>query len=212
MDIRYNVSELFQAAFGINSPIFITSPLNKDPKSPLSFSGMSVLPDNYPAEATSWMGTPIIGQLKFGRGSYKKYDPFGALEEIELPDFILPAATLFTFRRSKNITKTNLLGSNGTVKEIFGFDDWIIEAKGLAVDTPEKTAREQIDGLKIWEEIAGSIPVYGDLFSVKNILAVAIEDYKEESVQGAPGIIPFSLTMSSDEPIEMILQSQEGII
>lgn len=204
-DSRYNLSQLFKAAFGINSPIFITQPLSKEQKETFDYKGIEMITDYHKSEATSWMGTPIIGLLKFKGGTYKQYNSSGVLEDRQMPDFTLPPATLFSFRRAKNITKTNLLGSNGTVKEIFGFDDWIIEAKGLAIDTPEMSATDQIKTLGEWENLAASIEISGSLFTNKNIHAITIDDYKEESVQGSPGIIPFSMALSSDESIVLIL-------
>ncbi len=205
MDARYNLSQLFGAAFGISSPIFITEPFQKQNPNNFDYKGIELIQDYYGKEATSWMGTPIIGLLKFKAGMYKIYDGKGNLVDIQFKDFILPPATLFSFRRSKNITKTNLLGHNGTVKEIFGFDDWVIDVKGLAIDTPESSARDQLRNLKEWEELASSIQVQGKLFATKKIEAVVIEDYKEESVQGSPGIIPFSMTFISDDVLEDFL-------
>lgn len=205
MDARYNLSKLFSAAFGINSPIFITEPLGKKTPNNFDYKGIDIIEDYYTKEATSWMGTPIIGLLKFKAGTYKIYNDKGELSDIIYNEFILPPATLFSFRRSKNITKTNLLGNNGTVKEIFGFDDWVIDVKGLAVDTPQSSARDQLIALKEWEELASSIGVRSKLFTSKKIEAVVIEDYKEESIQGSPGIIPFSMTLISDEAIEEFL-------
>lgn len=205
MDAKFNLSKLFSAAFGISSPIFITEPFQKKTPNNFDYKGIEMITDYYSSEATSWMGTPILGLLTFKSGTYKIYSGKGELNDIELPDFILPPATLFSFRRAKNITKTNLLGSNGTVKEIFGFDDWIIDVKGLAVDTPESSARDQLRDLKVWEELASAIKVSGRLFGMKKIDAVVMDDYKEESIQGSPGIIPFSMTFTSDEAIELIL-------
>jgi hypothetical protein len=205
MDARFNLSELFGAAFGINSPIFLTEPIFPKKPNQFDYRGIEVIEDYYSTEATSWMGTPIIGLLKFKAGTYKIYGSTGILEDIEYNDFVLPPATLFSFRRSKNITKTNLLGNNGTVKEIFGFDDWIIDVKGLAVDTPQSSARDQLIAIKEWEELASAISVSGKLFTIKNIHAVVMDDYKEESIQGSPGIIPFSMTLTSDDAVELIL-------
>lgn len=205
MDAKFNLSQLFGAAFGISSPIFITEPFQKQAPNNFDYKGIEFIKDYYETDATSWMGTPIIGLLKFMAGTYKIYGSKGELNDIEYKDFVLPPATLFTFRRAKNITKTNLLGNNGTVKEIFGFDDWIIDVKGLAIDTPESSARAQLIALKEWEELASAIAVRGALFTGKNIHAVVIEDYKEESIQGSPGIIPFSMTLTSDDAVELIL-------
>ena len=204
-DKRYNLAQLFKTAFGINSPIFITEPLIKNEVQNLDFKGIEILPDYYVSDATSWMGTPIIGALTFKGGPYLYYTGTGKLETVQMDDFTLPPATLFSFRRAKNITKTNLLGSNGTVKELFGFDDWIIDVKGLAVDTPDMSASTQIHNLLKWERLAASIQISGNLFTSKDIHAVAILDYQQEAVQGKPGIIPFSMTLNSDESIVLIL-------
>lgn len=205
MDAKYNLSKLFSAAFGINSPIFITEPFAKKALNAFDYKGIGLIKDYYEKDATSWMGTPIIGLLTFKAGTYKIYNGKGELNDITYNDFVLPPATLFSFRRSKNISKTNLLGSNGTVKEIFGFDDWVIDVKGLAVDTPQSSARDQLIAIKKWEELASAISVSGKLFSIKNIHAVVMDDYKEESIQGSPGIIPFSMTLTSDDAVELIL-------
>lgn len=202
---KYNLSQLFKTAFGINSPIFITEPLSKQQQKSFDFKGIEIIEDYYTKDATSWMGTPIIGLLIFKAGSYNKYNTVGEIVKKELPEFILPPATLFSFRRSKNITKTNLLGGNGTVKEVFGFDDWIIDVKGLAVDTPTSSARQQIEQLLNFEDLADQIKISGDLFTKKDISAVVIEDFKQEAIQGNPSVIPFSMTLISDEDILLFL-------
>ena len=134
-DIRYDIGQLFQAAFGINSPIYITEPFLRQAPPHFDWSGVDVLPAleeqvNETELPQSWMGTPIVFEAAFvGEAeSYLRYKLNGELEEVELPDMVFPAATMFSFRRSKNITRTNVLGSNGTVKEIYGFDDWIVLA------------------------------------------------------------------------------------
>ena len=100
-----------------------------------------------------------------------------------------------------------MLGNNGTIKEIFGFDDWIIDVKGLCLDNDTFSARQQMSQIELWEEIAGSITISSKLFTSKKIRAVVMEDYRQESVQGSPGVIPFSMTLCSDDAVELILPS-----
>jgi hypothetical protein len=202
---KYNLSQLFKTAFGINSPIFITESLSGKNTENLDFRGIELLPNYNPSEATSYMGTPIIGLLTFSGGTYNYFNAIGEVKPKVMETYTLPPATLFTFRRAKNITKTNLLGSNGTVKEVFGFDDWIIEAKGFAIDTPSSSASEQIKKLLEWENLASSIEISGKLFTDKDINSITIEDYKQEAIQGNPSVIPFSMTFNSDESIVLIL-------
>lgn len=204
-DIRYNISQLFKAAFGVNSPVFITEPLIRQTAPNISYQGLETLPSYYNPESTSWMGTPIVFQAKFEGGLYSRYKINGELEDVQLQDFVLPPATMFQFRRAKNITKTNVLGSTGTVKEIFGLDDWIIDVRGLALDEPNRSAAKQIEELLKWEELASGIKVIGELFSNHKILSVAMEDWSDNITQGKPGVIAFSFQLTSDVPIDLIL-------
>ena len=205
MDTRYNVSKLFQAAFGINSPVYITESLIKAAPASLSYTGVEVLPDYYKADSTSWMGTPIMFSAKFLGRSYKKYAPNGEIEIVQMADFQLPPATMFSFRRAHNITRTNLLGANGTVKEIYGFDDWVIDVRGLCLDEPTLSAHQQLEALLNWEELADGIDISGNLFEQRKISRVAISDWSDNLQQGSSGIIPFQFQLYSDEDIILVL-------
>lgn len=206
-DIRYNISQLFQAAFGINFPIYITSPLIKEAPAHISYEGLETLPDYYAPDAQSWMGTPIMFSAGLVSGKYQKYNLNGELLLNDMPDMKFPPATMFQFRRSKNITRTNLLGNNGTVKEIFGFDDWIIDVRGLCLDEPNRSAQEQLSELLKWEQIADSISVKGSQFAVRDIARVCISEFSDNIPQGQPGVVAFQMQLYSDQPVELISES-----
>jgi len=209
MDIRYNISELFQVAFGINSPVFIPEPLLKSPPVNINYSGLVPLDENYAGEngfrTMSWMGTPIVFPVKFKGKEYQLYNGLGEIIKTRLNDYQLPAATLLSFRRAKNITRTNLLGSNGTVKEIYGMDDWVIDVKGLCLDEPGNPAADQLAKLLRWEELADAIEVRGSLFSSLKISAVAMLDFQKDGTQAKPGVIPFQFQLLSDEAVELVI-------
>ncbi len=204
-DHRYKVSQLLKGAFGVNSPVFVTEPLKKDPPATISFKGLEVMPNNHDSESLSWMGTPIIFAATFQGGSYRKYKLNGQTEMIDMAKFELPPATMFSFRRAKNIVKTNVLGASGTVKEIYGFDDWIIDVRGLALDEPKRTAAEQISTLLQWEELCDGINVSGKLFEQRKIDRVALSDWSDNITQAKPGVVAFSFSLSSDVPLELIM-------
>lgn len=204
-DQRYNLSQLFKAAFGINSPVYVIDPIGKESKSVISYEGIHILPDYYEAESKSWMGTPIIFGATLKGDSYQQYNSTGEIVRVSLNDFELPPATMFSFRRAHNITRTNLLGSNGTVKEIYGFDDWVIDVKGLALDEPNRSALDQITELLKWERLADAIKINGKLFNQHQIDRVVIADWNDNITQAKPGVIPFQFQMYSDEAIELIL-------
>jgi len=87
-DQRYNLSQLFKAAFGINSPVYVIDPIGKESKSAISYEGIQILPDYYEAESKSWMGTPIIFAATLKGDSYQQYNSTGEIEEVGYePDF-----------------------------------------------------------------------------------------------------------------------------
>lgn len=211
-DIRYDIGQLFQAAFGINSPIYITEPFLRQAPPHFDWSGVDVLPGleeqiNETELPQSWMGTPIVFEAAFvGEAeSYLRYKLNGELEEVELPDMVFPAATMFSFRRSKNITRTNVLGSNGTVKEIYGFDDWMIDVRGLCLPLPEKTSLQQLEALLQWEKLADALKISGSLFRKMDIFRVAMADFAYNVPQGKPDVVAFTMQLYSDDPLELQL-------
>ncbi|MGB1307533.1 MAG: DUF6046 domain-containing protein [Oceanihabitans sp.] len=198
-----DISQLFNAAFGF---IPISYKAENNPAANAA-TGYSSIPTKSPVEAKkmSWMGTPIMFPVKFKGGSYQYYKQTGILAKKAINDFELPPTTIVDFRRAKNITKTNVLGSNGTVKEIYGFHDWHIRIRGLCLDTPKIKAYEQHQELLKWEAIADSVEVVGDLFKDKSIFRITIEDVDFKQPQGKHNVIPFEITASSDEPLELVL-------
>lgn len=208
MDLRYNVSQLFQLAFGINMPVYLPYPLTKELPPNISFDGIETRPEFNPSNSKSWMGTPIMFELSFigNEQKYKKYTVSGEVKEIALPNYTLPPATMFQFRRAKNVTRTNVLGSNGTVKEIFGFDDWVIDVKGLCLDEPNRSAISQLEELLKWEELADSIAVSGEVCNMMDINRVCISEFSHNIVQGSNGgVIAYEMQLFSDDPAELIM-------
>jgi hypothetical protein len=214
MDIKYNITELFRAAFGVSSPVFIPSPLydelnvdlsKKTPNQKFDIKNIKTFEDEYgDFQNKSALGTPIVFAAFMIGGAYRIYDK----GQIKLKNFEtvgFPPATMFSFRRAKNIIRTNVLGSDGTVKEIFGFDDWIIDVKGLCLDEPNKSARSQLLKLLQYEAVADGIEIEGVLFEAFKINRVCISDFNAEVPQGKPGVIAFSCQLVADQDLELQL-------
>lgn len=201
MNYSPDISQLFNAAFGF-VPITYKVNQNQPTGAKLSYGSLEVEED-VEAKKMSWMGTPIMFPVLFKGGTYRFYNAKSEIVEKTLKDFDLPPTTVVDFRRAKNITKTNVLGNNGTVKEIYGFDDWQIRIRGLCLDTPTIKAYDIQSELLKWEQVVDSIEVEGDLFLDKEIYRLTIEDIDFRQPQGKHNVIPFEITASSDEPIEI---------
>lgn len=200
-NFKPDISQLFNIAFGFIPVRYATNVLDQN-NGVASYQSIPTKPIE-DVKKMSWMGTPVMFPMKFRGGYYNRYSNAGRLILNSYQDFELPHASVADFRRAKNITKTNVLGSNGTVKEIYGFDDWQIRIRGLCLDTPKMSAYEQHLQLLQWEEIADSIEVIGALFKDKSIYRLTIEDFDFKQPQGKQNVIPFEITASSDEPLEL---------
>ena len=202
MDNRYNISRLFKLAFGVNLPVYLTVPIGKEPARTAEYGSIRTV-EREEAMRLSKLGTPIVFPVKFTAGSYKFYDYQSKIVEKQLADFWLPPATMVDFSRVKNISRTDVIGGNGTVKEIYGFDDWQIRIRAVC-HNDELSAREYEKRLIEWSEVIQSISVEGDLFGWKNIHNLVIESIDIRSLEGTPNIIPIELNCISDEPFELI--------
>ena len=202
MDNRYNISQLFKLAFGTNLPVYLTVPIGKEPAHTTEYGSIRTV-EREEAMRLSKLGTPIVFPVKFTAGSYKFYDYQSKIVEKQLADFWLPPATMVDFSRVKNISRTDVIGGNGTVKEIYGFDDWQIRIRTVC-HNDELSAREYEKRVIEWSEVIQSISVEGDLFGWKNIHNLVIESIDIRSLEGAPNIIPIELNCISDEPFELI--------
>jgi len=208
---QYNVAQLFDVAFGIkNIAAYKVDGIDEKPKgSNFNYTGLELVEDVAEASRMSYLGTPIIYPVVFKGKKYQVFDKQGDVMLKNYEDFELPAATLLSFRRPKVITKTLARASQGSVKEIFGFNDWNIDVRGLCLADPShaiaKTAVDQKIKLKEFDEIVDSIQVVGDLFNDLDISNIVIEDISFSQLKGKPGVIPFHLRCTSDEPLELNL-------
>ena len=213
IDVTY-VAGLFSDVFGVNSPVFFPTIGQGNDYDPGAFSGVSLKtaePDD---------GSPVrFGQKTFGAfwlkgDSYPSYDQYtGVLNYTKYADFLMPIATMVDFSRQKAMTKTPTIGSAGTVKEIYGFEDWTISIKGIILPDSDRTGttNQTIEGqkefLQKYFEIAGSIKVDGKIFADRNINRITIESFAFTPVQGKPGMMPFSIEATSDEDLILALKS-----
>lgn len=195
---QYNIQELMADVFGLRPRYVIPGERQASPQ--LSFAGIETLPEYYDSNMTTWMGTPVLFPVKFHQGGYNRYTLSGRLETVNMPDYYLPATTMISFRRGKIMERTNLLGNNGTVKEIYSFDDWVMDVKGLCLNDPESSAIEKLNALLAWEKLADSIRVSGQLFTPLDIHAVSIADWQHDPIQAGDGNLSFRFIMYGDEP------------
>lgn len=203
INIGYAVS-LLGDIFGFNSPVYIPYSFKDRYSLNDAVYNLQVANDEI-IDRMSQFGTPVLGTFWAVPGDlpYKVYNAESRLVEREYADFEFPVASIVDFSRQKNITKTPTIGSSGTVKEIYGLEDWTINIRGICMDDTSRkgqiTAKEQEYALTQLNEIAGSIRVKGKIFEQKHITRMTIEKLYFTAVQGSPKIIQYEIEAVSDE-------------
>lgn len=203
------VTDAIRQIFGIPGLIYI--PWGKSqPYTAGDFSDIRFIPeeddDNF---LISELGTPVVGSIAFDGGNYNTYDRNGQVVKEKYGDYTLPYSCVVDFSRTSNTTKTEVMGSNGTVKEIFGKSDWKISIRGIAFNSRfdnQPDAHEQIETLVKWDNICDAIGVQGSVFRRKKIYSIVIEDFSIRPIVAQWNAIPFQIEAVSDEPIELYLK------
>lgn len=209
--ISYNISKLFEIAFGITSiGAYNIGEIDTQPKDvSFNYKGLKTVNNVHEAARLSYLGTPIILPIILKGKQYQVFNELGDVVLKQFEDFEMPSATLVTFRRSKIVTKTKALAAKGTVKEIFGFDDWRIDIRGFCLADPShktaKTAYEQKIKIAEFEEIVDSVHIVSEIFNDLNIDNVYINELNFSQLKGKPGVIPFYMRCLSDEPLNLKL-------
>lgn len=222
----YNIAKLFEIAFGIRSisaynvgdvgslPQDVKHQyqgLNKESSNnnTFNYSGIEVVNQPHEASRLSHLGTPIILPITLKGKKYQVFDRMGNIVYRQYDDFELPSASLVTMRHAKIINKTKANAANGTVKEMYGFDDWKIEIRGFCLSDPShqnaQTAYNQKLKLFEFDKIVDSISVISEVFNDLDISNIVIEELSFNQLKGKPGVIPFHMKCVSDEPLELIL-------
>ena len=201
--------QLLGDVFGISSPIYIPWFNSRQPfKVVPGYEGVQ-LSEQETSEVLSWMGTPVLGSFKLDGKAYKTYDNKGKLITMEQNDFVMPFATVVEFNRAMNVTKTKTLGNKGTVKEIYGLDDWSISIRGICLTdenrNQQKTASEQYLEMCSWRDVCDTVNVTGEIFNEKGIYGLVFDSFSLRPVQGKPDVMAFEIQATSDNPIELML-------
>lgn len=208
--IRYNFSELFSVAFGIGTKFFPVKYNHPTEQSEgvgnIHFDIPSIDNKEEAIELTK-LGTPILFPITFIGKGYNKYDRNGKIINVELKDFRLPASSLIEISRDKAETTTPLSGITGSVKEIYGFEDWKITIKGICFNEQNhpthKTPIEQKNELYQWESLADSIKIESEILRDFDIYNLFIKNIQFGQIAGKPEFLPFQIECLSDEPIEL---------
>lgn len=205
LDVSF-VSGLIQDVFGI-TPVF-------HPELDEKYIQAAAFPNvEMESPAPEYDKAPVrFGQKTWGAfwfkggGIYNAWNHKGKLEEVKISDFLMPLASLVEFRRDKVIKKTTVVGGTGSVKEVYGLEDWSINISGVIIPdefnpNSQKTVEEQMAIMQQFNEIAGAIEVEGQIFAKREISHIVIESLVFSPIQGRPNMMQYSIQAISDDDI-----------
>lgn len=201
------IGSIIADIFGFGNLIYLPSTDHED-YVPGVYQGVKFISEGEAGQLSSF-GTPVFGSFSFEAGEYNGYDNDGRVIRIQMNEWQLPYSCVVEFSRPAVLTQTRTLGSTGTVKELYGLDDWQISIRGVALNDRifdnQPSAQEQIDELVRWGRICDSIPVVGAVFNRKDINNITIKNISIQPIEGRYNVIPFEIQAASDEPIELII-------
>ena len=161
-----------------------------------------------PSTVRSSLGTPVILPVTFVGGRYKEQKENGDPVFINYPDYLLPAASIVQVSQSKEVVKTKIAGADGTFKEYIGKSDYLINIRGLIVNAVDNDPPEQgVRAFNALVDIPQAIDVECEMFEWLGIYSVVIENHTLFQIEGFQHIMGFTLSCSSDNPVEIKLRN-----
>ena len=152
----------------------------------------------------SLLNTPVIDNLVFKAG---KYIPLGQTEPIPYDELRIDTV-IIEVSQTKNIVKTSVQGRNSTVKEYVSDGDYLISIRGVIQSRepseqkkyPEDLMNNFIKILKAERSVIIISKFLNEVFGINDIV---IETYSVPQVEGLRNQQPFSISASSDVPIDL---------
>lgn len=158
---------------------------------------------------SSKFGMPTFDVFSFNANSgnklsYTASKDFGGGVVSIITPFTFDTA-LIEINQTKNIVRTSIAGTNGSVKEYMSEGDFIINLKGVIVGdvANQRPDINKLNSLVAYLKAPLSIPISCRFLEELQITSVVIESYKLGQREGARNIIDIEINMLSDSVIEL---------
>ena len=210
-NLQQAFAEFFPSMMGKHLIVYPAAFVPKHEVDPiLNFPNIQTVTHDDVFTENCYLGTPVFFPVTFLAGNYQVYRK-GKIEKIDVDPFRLPLATMVSFRRRKRSTETPVCAGQGSVTETYSLENWEIDFQGLCLDEPRHpqgadTFLKQERRLLDFAELVDAINVKGDLFTMKGIHALKINDIDFRQNKGKPRVMGYELRCSSIEPIELIIK------
>lgn len=153
-----------------------------------------------PAIGISKLGTPILDKIVFPEGEYEDANGFSiAFNKVELDD------CLITVNRQRNVSITNILGREGTVKEFISNGDYEISFNGRIVAywqfQPTGDLQDLSDIFNVEKELTIYNKYLNEVFGITDIVIVGKPQFNQ--VEGSRNTYTYSFRAISYQEITL---------
>ncbi len=155
---------------------------------------------NHNAVAQSTLGTPVYSNLEIEAGQYTLNDKIITYDAMQIN------TVLYNVTMTKNIVKTVLAGSNGSIKEYVSDGDYSINISGI-IEPNKDTGTYHLTAFENFKKILDrpeSIRFTSWYLQAIGIDDVVIEGYDLPQTNGQYTIQLFNIRALSDTPIELV--------
>jgi hypothetical protein len=135
--------------------------------------------------------------------AYKGFSKDGGLGNVFAPP------PMVSFRKSKNISRTEIDGTDAEVVERYGDRSWEITIQGLLIDmVNHEYPSEQVKKIRELIEVAAPFEVSGQAFDDLGIKSIYVTDFEIAGVQGFQDTMQYSISARSIKPVEFFLNNR----
>lgn len=209
---RFSLPGMLSLLYGITNPVSFPAAMQQAMREQpeVSFAGITVVEDKI-VRPVSHLGTPILYPVTLRGGPYKRYTRDGRVKEVSLGELRLPLSSVVEMSQGKSMTRTPVVASGASVKEVYALEDWQIRVSGILMDEPKHpngavTLEAMQEKMLEFAALADSIGVDSDLFKQRGIDRISITALSFNQIPGKPRMHGFQLTCESDDALELILQ------
>jgi len=184
-----NLLKLYQSTFG-----YVASPFkngNVIANVPEASKFNSLAYPEYEIFRQSYLGTPFFMPTT-------------------IDNYQLPNEPIIEISGNKTIIQTAIDGMDGSFKELFSLDDYVITIKGIAVDdnNPDMYPEEQIRAIRDLYEAKTNLQIVNRLCGFFNVKYLVVKSVSFPAIEGSRDMQPYILNCISDSVFNLELKEE----
>lgn len=152
----------------------------------------------------SSLGTPVLSNLVFSGGNYEIDGKIVEFQGIQLDTVIIAVS------QAKRVIKTPVQGKNGTIKEYVSDGDYMVTVNGvMTTRITDKYPSDEVEAFIKLMKVPEALEFASEFVDRFGSFNLVVEDYSLPQVEGMRNSQPFTISMVTDNTIELQLREEE---